>query len=119
MNAYAHKLDSPIGPLTLVVNADGALTHILFAHQPIPADVSWDADRCSAAATQLREKLMTIVAAAAQHGAARQHGHREQAQKKKAKPTYFHSSTSSLSLRLVKMMLWRYSANRNMKRRVR
>lgn len=55
MNAYAHTLDSPIGPLTVVVNADGALTHILFAHQPSPADVSWDADRCAAAATQLGE----------------------------------------------------------------
>lgn len=55
MNAYAHKLGSPVGPLTLVVNADGALTHILFAHQAPPADVSWDADRCAAAATQLRE----------------------------------------------------------------
>jgi methylated-DNA-[protein]-cysteine S-methyltransferase len=55
MNAYAQKLDSPIGPLTLVVNADGALTHILFANQAPPADVSWDADRCAAAATQLRE----------------------------------------------------------------
>lgn len=55
MNAYAHKLDSPIGPLTLVVNADGALTHILFAHQSPPADVAWDADRCAGAATQLRE----------------------------------------------------------------
>lgn len=55
MNAYAHTLESPIGPLTVVVNADGALTHILFAHQAPPADVSWDADRCAAAATQLRE----------------------------------------------------------------
>ena len=55
MNAYAHKLDSPIGPLTLMVNADGALTQILFAHQTPPADVTWDADRCAAAATQLRE----------------------------------------------------------------
>jgi methylated-DNA-[protein]-cysteine S-methyltransferase len=55
MNAYAHELDSPIGPLTLVVNGDGALTHILFAHQSPPADVAWDADRCAAAATQLSE----------------------------------------------------------------
>jgi methylated-DNA-[protein]-cysteine S-methyltransferase len=55
MNTYAHTLDSPIGPLTLVVNADGALTHILFAHQPPPAHVTWDAERCAAAATQLRE----------------------------------------------------------------
>ena len=55
MNAYAHTLDSPIGPLTVVVNGDGALTHVLFAHQSPPADVSWDADRCAAAATQLRE----------------------------------------------------------------
>jgi methylated-DNA-[protein]-cysteine S-methyltransferase len=55
MNTYAHTLDSPIGPLTLVVNADGALTHILFAHQPPPAHATWDAERCAAAATQLRE----------------------------------------------------------------
>ncbi|HEX2210060.1 MAG TPA: methylated-DNA--[protein]-cysteine S-methyltransferase [Longimicrobium sp.] len=55
MNAYAHTLDSPIGPLTVVVNGDGALTHVLFAHQSPPADVSRDADRCAAAATQLRE----------------------------------------------------------------
>ena len=55
MNAYAHTLDSPIGPLTVVVNGAGALTHILFAHQSPPADVAWDADRCAAAATQLRE----------------------------------------------------------------
>jgi methylated-DNA-[protein]-cysteine S-methyltransferase len=55
MNAYAHTLESPIGPLTIVVNGDGALTHILFVHQAPLADVSWDADRCAAAATQLRE----------------------------------------------------------------
>jgi methylated-DNA-[protein]-cysteine S-methyltransferase len=55
MNTYAHTLDSPIGPLTLVVNADGALTHILFAHQPPPAHATWNAERCAAAATQLRE----------------------------------------------------------------
>jgi methylated-DNA-[protein]-cysteine S-methyltransferase len=55
MNSYAHTLDSPIGPLTLVVNADGALTHILFAHQAPPAGATWDADRCAAVATQLRE----------------------------------------------------------------
>ena len=55
MNACAHKLDSPIGPLTLVVNAGGALTHILFAHQAPPADVAWDADRCAGAAAQLSE----------------------------------------------------------------
>jgi methylated-DNA-[protein]-cysteine S-methyltransferase len=55
MNAYAHTLDSPIGPLTVVVSADGALTHIFFAHQSPPAGVAWDADRCATAATQLRE----------------------------------------------------------------
>jgi methylated-DNA-[protein]-cysteine S-methyltransferase len=55
MNTYAHTLDSPIGPLTVMVNADGALTHVLFAHQAPLADVSWDVDRCAAAATQLRE----------------------------------------------------------------
>jgi methylated-DNA-[protein]-cysteine S-methyltransferase len=55
MNAYAHTLDSPVGPLTVVVNGAGALTHILFAHQSPHAGVAWDADRCAAAATQLRE----------------------------------------------------------------
>ena len=55
MNAYAHTLDSPIGRLIVVVNGDGELTHVLFPHQAPPADVTWDADRCAAAATQLRE----------------------------------------------------------------
>ena len=55
MNAYAHTLDTPIGPLTVVVNGAGALTHVLFAHQSPPAGVAWDGERCAAAAAQLRE----------------------------------------------------------------
>lgn len=55
MNTYAHTLESPIGPLTVVVNGDGALTHILFPHQRPQNDVTWDADRCAPAAAQLRE----------------------------------------------------------------
>ncbi|HEU0297905.1 MAG TPA: methylated-DNA--[protein]-cysteine S-methyltransferase [Longimicrobium sp.] len=55
MNAYAHTVESPIGPLTVVVNGEGALTHILFPHHRPAAGVIWDADRCAAAAAQLRE----------------------------------------------------------------
>ncbi len=55
MTAYAHTLESPIGPLTVVVNGDGALTHILFPHHEPAAGVIRDAERCAAAVTQLRE----------------------------------------------------------------
>ena len=54
MTAY-ETIDSPIGPLTVVVDADGALTHVLFAHQPPPPAAARDPARCADAATQLRE----------------------------------------------------------------
>ncbi|HEX6040505.1 methylated-DNA--[protein]-cysteine S-methyltransferase [Longimicrobium sp.] len=55
MNAYTDTLTSPIGTLTVVVNGDGALTHVLFEGQSPPAGAQADADRCAAAVTQLRE----------------------------------------------------------------
>src|SRR5690606_28929774 len=59
-----------------------------------------------------------VILAAAEPGAAWQDRREDGAQKKNANPRYFHSSTSSLSSRLVKMTLLRYSV-RSMKRRVR
>ncbi|HEX6913530.1 MAG TPA: methylated-DNA--[protein]-cysteine S-methyltransferase [Longimicrobium sp.] len=55
MNAYTDTLTSPIGPLTVVVNGDGALTRVLFAHQPPPASAEADPGRCANAVAQLRE----------------------------------------------------------------
>ena len=55
MTAYTDTLTSPIGPLTVVVNGDGALTHVLFAHQPPPAGAQANAGRCADAVAQLHE----------------------------------------------------------------
>lgn len=55
MNAYTDTLTSPIGTLTVVVNGDGALTHILFDGQSPPAGADRDAARCTDAVAQLRE----------------------------------------------------------------
>lgn len=55
MNAYTDTLTSPIGTLTVVVNGDGALTHILFDGQSPPAGAEPDAARCATATAQLRE----------------------------------------------------------------
>lgn len=55
MNAYTDTLTSPIGTLTVVVNGDGALTHVLFERQSPPAGAQPDCARCAAAVTQLRE----------------------------------------------------------------
>jgi methylated-DNA-[protein]-cysteine S-methyltransferase len=55
MNAYTDTLTSPIGTLTVVVNGDGALTHVLFERQSPPAGAQPDQARCAAAVTQLRE----------------------------------------------------------------
>lgn len=55
MNAYTDTLTSPIGTLTVVVNGDGALTHVLFERQSPPAGAQPDSARCAAAVTQLRE----------------------------------------------------------------
>jgi methylated-DNA-[protein]-cysteine S-methyltransferase len=55
MSAFFASVDSPIGPLTVVVDADGALTHVLFAGQAPPAGAAAAPERCAAAAAQLRE----------------------------------------------------------------
>ena len=55
MNRYTDMLDAPIGPLTVVVDDGGALTHVLFAHQSPPAGAVRDPERCAAATAQLRE----------------------------------------------------------------
>lgn len=55
MNAYVDTLASPIGTLTVVVDRDGALTHVLFEDQAPPAAAERDPARCAAAVAQLRE----------------------------------------------------------------
>ena len=55
MSLFATRIDTPIGPLVALVDGDGALASLLFAHQPVPAGVSWDDARGAPAATQLAE----------------------------------------------------------------
>jgi methylated-DNA-[protein]-cysteine S-methyltransferase len=55
MTTYAARIDSPIGPLTALVDEAGALTHLLFAHQPTPAGTAWDEARCAPVLAQLEE----------------------------------------------------------------
>ncbi|HEY7770771.1 methylated-DNA--[protein]-cysteine S-methyltransferase [Longimicrobium sp.] len=55
MTTYASSIDTPVGPLTAVVDESGALTHLLFAHQAAPADAAWSAERCAPVAAQVRE----------------------------------------------------------------
>lgn len=56
MNTYFFDTaESLIGPLTAVVDSDGALTHLLFAGQQPPTGAVRDAEHCAAALGQLRE----------------------------------------------------------------
>lgn len=55
MTRYAATLETPIGPLTLVVNEEGALVRCTFAEDAWPSDATRDDARCSAAALQLEE----------------------------------------------------------------
>lgn len=55
MSAYFDTLTTPIGTLTVVVNGDGALTHVLFDGQSPPAVAEHDVLRCAHAIGQLRE----------------------------------------------------------------
>ena len=55
MSTCFDTLQTPIGTLTVVVDGDGALTHVLFDGRPAPAGARADADRCAAATAQLRE----------------------------------------------------------------
>lgn len=52
---YASTFPSPIGPLTAVVDEDGALTELRFDHQPPPDGVDWDEGRCAYVRRQLDE----------------------------------------------------------------
>ena len=52
---FFDSADSPIGTLTAVMDADGALTHLLFAGRAPPAGAVRDLERCAAALGQLRE----------------------------------------------------------------
>lgn len=55
MTTYASSIDTPVGPLTALVDESGALTHLLFSHRPTPVDSVWDSDRCASVAAQVRE----------------------------------------------------------------
>jgi methylated-DNA-[protein]-cysteine S-methyltransferase len=55
MTTYAARIESPIGPLTALVDGDGALTHLLFTHHPAPAGAVWDENRCAPVRAQLDE----------------------------------------------------------------
>ena len=55
MTVYASRLDTPIGPMTALVDEGGALTHLLFAHHAPPPGAVWDDDRCAAVRAQLEE----------------------------------------------------------------
>ena len=55
MTIHAARIESPIGPLTALVDGDGALTHLLFAHHPAPAGAVWDENRCAPVRAQLEE----------------------------------------------------------------
>ena len=55
MTMYASPIDTPVGPLTAVVDESGALTHLLFPHQAAPAGAVWNAERCAPVAAQVRE----------------------------------------------------------------
>jgi methylated-DNA-[protein]-cysteine S-methyltransferase len=57
MTTYAATTASPIGTLTVLVGADGALKRILFAGEAVPAspDIQWSEEKCAPALAQLRE----------------------------------------------------------------
>jgi methylated-DNA-[protein]-cysteine S-methyltransferase len=54
---YAARWETPIGPLTALVDDGGALTRLLFAREPAPAEaaVAWDEGRCAHVGAQLDE----------------------------------------------------------------
>lgn len=54
---YAAVARSPHGDLTVLADADGAVTRILFPHEPVPADVVWDDPRAAGPAAQLEAFL--------------------------------------------------------------
>ena len=55
MSLFATRIDTPIGALVALVDADGALARLLFPHQPVPDGVVWDDERGAPAAAQLAQ----------------------------------------------------------------
>jgi methylated-DNA-[protein]-cysteine S-methyltransferase len=55
MTLYATRIDTPIGPLTALVDEAGALARLLFPHQPAPAGAAPDDARGAAVAAQLAD----------------------------------------------------------------
>ncbi len=53
--SYASTFPSPVGPLTAIVDEDGALTELRFARHPPPVDVVWEEDRCAHVRRELDE----------------------------------------------------------------
>ena len=53
MTTYASRIDSPIGPLTALVDDGGALVRLLFARDAVASDVVWDDARCASVRAQL------------------------------------------------------------------
>ena len=50
---YASTFPSPVGPLTALVDDDGALVELRFARHPPPDGVAWDDGRCAHVRAQL------------------------------------------------------------------
>jgi methylated-DNA-[protein]-cysteine S-methyltransferase len=57
---YASAFASPVGPLTAIVDGDGALLELRFERQPPPAYVVWDDDRCAHVRRELDEYFAGI-----------------------------------------------------------
>ncbi|HEX2204561.1 MAG TPA: methylated-DNA--[protein]-cysteine S-methyltransferase [Longimicrobium sp.] len=56
MSTCAARTDSPIGPLVVLVDGDGALKRILFAHEAVPAKgIEWSEERCAPVLAQLAD----------------------------------------------------------------
>ncbi len=55
MKVYIDTLSSPIGTLTVVVDGDGALTHVRFEDHAPPSAAERNSARCAASIAQLRE----------------------------------------------------------------
>lgn len=53
--SYASTFPSPVGPLTAVVDDDGALLELRFDRHPPPAGVAWDDGRCAHVRRELDE----------------------------------------------------------------
>jgi methylated-DNA-[protein]-cysteine S-methyltransferase len=52
---WASTFPSPVGALTALVDVDGALVELRFAHQPTPEGVAWDDARCAHVRRELDE----------------------------------------------------------------